>query len=717
MKSLRRRVSGSSLLSGLSRSEHGAHQSTAAAAPEGEKRPPSAPRPWPAAPVSQDADPDDDFWLGPQHAISEDQFALMMQSRAPVEVDIKEQCRRKLGDFATWKTVLSFFPIVKWVPKYIRSNLNGDIVAGLTVTVLTVPQAVSCSILAQLPAQYGLFSGIFPCLVYVLMGTSRHLHVGPFVITAMMSGTAVASLLGRSGPAVTGEADLEFAAVSAALCMMAGFLQVAFGFLRFGSLAVLLSDPVVSAVTCGAAFIVCVGQLTQALGIVVPKYEDPGSVFKIFFYHLSHLNEIKPCTALFFVFGVTFLLLIRDINLRYKARLKAPIPGELIAVVFAILTSYVFDLHNKYGMKIIGNVPEGMPTPAFPITENVGIMSLFSSAVTIAVVSYVITISICKTLAAQFDYSIDDNQELVALGSANIIGGFFRCFVSSGSLSRSAAMASTGGKTLVAAGLSVFGVIIVVLALTPMLAPLPLSTLAAIIFVALRNMIWQIFDCRKLWRLKRSDCVIWCMTFLSTLIFNVGIGVLLAVGINMLCDTYRSAHPDFSQMAWVPGTPVYRDINRYENLMSFEGICILRFNSQLSYLSKDIFFKLIYNIIENHHEEATVKTRRMSLAGHTLSNSTTSRARRSVKLPVNVPSESVPVRFLVLECAAINDIDSSALTLLTRLRTKLQARGVTLLLATPPGYVRDTLERGGYTTASGPHTNFVSLHAAVVHAL
>ncbi|CAM9943417.1 unnamed protein product, partial [Phaeothamnion confervicola] len=496
------------------------------------------------------------------------------------------------SEVVTWTTVLAFFPALTWLRNYMRPNLNGDVVAGITVAVLTIPQAMSSSLLADLPPQYGLYTSIFPVVIYVLMGTSRHIHVGPFSITAMMSGTAVASLLGRAGPATTGVADPEFVAVAAALCMTVGFIQVLFGFLRFGTLAVLLSDPVVSAVTTAAAFIVCTNQLKPALGLPVPEFDDPGSVLKILRYVLGHLGDTNGCTAAFFFSGMAFLLVIRELNLKYKTRLKMPIPGELIAVMFGILLSWAFDLHKKYGMRIIGSVPAGLPVPTMPVT-SLSFLLLLKEAMAVAVVSYVISVSITKTFASQFDYSIDDNQELVALGTANFVGGFFRCFPSSGSLSRSAAMAATGGKTQLAAALSVFGVIIVVLALTPMLAPLPLSTLAAIIFVALRNMIWQIGDCAKLWRLKRSDCVIWCMTFLSTLIFNVGSGVLIAVLVNMLCDTYRSAHPDFSQMAWVPGTPVYRDINRYENLVSFEGVCILRFNSQLTYLSKDIFFKII----------------------------------------------------------------------------------------------------------------------------
>jgi MFS superfamily sulfate permease-like transporter len=242
---------------------------------------------------------------------------------------VKFRCCSKAGIILT---LTHRIPVLDWLPKYEQCLFTPDLVAGLTACIMIVPQSVAFSLLAGLPAQYGLYSGIFPIIVYSIFCTSRHMHFGPFAIVSLLVGHTTESIVGRQGPGIVGGDDPEYIAVAVSLTLASGLWLLLLGILRLGKLVVLLSDPVVSAVTCAAAFAVFTSQAASLIGISKPSYSDPLSVVRSWQYIFTHLYDADWRTSLVGLTSVALLLGIRSLNLKLKW--KIPIPGELLAGMY-----------------------------------------------------------------------------------------------------------------------------------------------------------------------------------------------------------------------------------------------------------------------------------------------------------------------------------------------------------------------------------------------
>jgi len=525
-------------------------------------------------------------------------------------------------------------PLLGWLRTYDRATLRHDMIAGLTVAVMLVPQSMAYAALAGLPPVAGLYASIVPLLVYALLGTSGSLAVGPVAITALMTGAALAPLAGGD-PA-------RYAALAGLLALMVGAVQLLIGVLRLGVLVNFMSHSVISGFTSAAAIVIAASQVKDLLGLKVGRAESfpeiVGSVWR-------SATTAHGLTILVSLVSVAALVLLG----RYTPKL----PGALIVVAGMTAVSAAFSFGER-GVKILTEVPRGLPAPSLPALAATDIQALLPAAVAIALVAYMEGIAVAKALAAKSRQHVSANQELLAVGAANAAAGIFQAFPVAGGFSRSAVNFSAGARTPVASVVTAIVVALAAVALTPAFYHLPKAVLAAIVVVAVLKLVDR-KSAVTAWRARRSDGLTVGVTFLVTLVFGVEPGLAAGVAFSVGVFLWRSARPHAAELGRVPGTDTYRNIARYAGLVTDPRVAIIRVDGPLYFANAQLLQDRLLELAE----------RREALTA------------------------------VVLDASAINDIDADGAHALRDAREQLAARGVALHLATVRGPVRDLLDRAG----------------------
>ncbi|MDH3225860.1 MAG: sulfate permease [Thermoleophilia bacterium] len=401
--------------------------------------------------------------------------------------------------------------LLGWARPYSTGKLRADLLAGLTMAAIVVPQAMAYALLAGLPPEAGLYAATLPVVVYAVLGTSLHLSVGPVALVSLLTLTAL------SNSAPPGR-ELETAGL---LALLVGAAHVLLGFARLGFLVNYISRPVLVGFIAAAAVIIAASQLSALTGVDAERAESFTEIIDQF---VSNLSTINWATLTLGVAAVAFLLVWR--------RRRRGVPGPLLVAVSATLVVALASLDQRRGVDVVGEIPSGLPQPALEgLTVGLA-LELLPAAIVITLVGYLESIVIAKTYAQRLDYRLRPNQEMVALGFSNAGAGVVGGYPVSGSFSRTAANVQAGAHTplsgLVAAGI----VLVVLVALTPLLEPLPDAALAAIIIVAVSSLI-DLDAVRRIWALHRRDFVMLALAFLLTLGLGVEVGLVLAVAISL----------------------------------------------------------------------------------------------------------------------------------------------------------------------------------------
>uniref|UniRef100_A0A8K9UFW4 Solute carrier family 26 member 5 n=1 Tax=Oncorhynchus mykiss TaxID=8022 RepID=A0A8K9UFW4_ONCMY len=449
---------------------------------------------------------------------------------------------------------LSFLPILTWLPSYpVKEYLFGDLVSGLSTGVMQLPQGLAYAMLAAVPPVYGLYSSFYPVLLYTFFGTSRHISIGTFAVISLMIGGVVVreapdsmfTIQALNGTATnttvfidTEARDARRVHVAVVLTTLVGVIQLVLGLLRFGFVAIYLTEPLVRGFTTAAAVHVFISQLKYLLGIQTPRFSGPLSALHSVTAVFSDITSTNVTTLI--VGGVCMVVLycVKDLNERFKKKLPVPIPGEIIVVMVSTGISYGLSLSENYQVDVVRTIPSGLLPPAIPDFSL--LPNLVTDSIAIAVVGFSMGISLAKIFALKHGYSVDGNQELIALGLCNFVSSFSHTFAITCSMSRSLVQESTGGNTQIAGLLASMVVLLVVVAIGFVFQPLPQTALAAIIMVNLLGMFKQFRDIPALWRTSKIELAIWLVAFVASVLLGLDLGLLVALGFAILSVIYRT---------------------------------------------------------------------------------------------------------------------------------------------------------------------------------
>uniref|UniRef100_A0AAQ4PK25 SLC26A/SulP transporter domain-containing protein n=1 Tax=Gasterosteus aculeatus aculeatus TaxID=481459 RepID=A0AAQ4PK25_GASAC len=491
--------------------------------------------------------------------------------------------------------LLGSVPVLSWLPRYsLRDNCLGDLISGISVGIMQLPQGMAYALLASVPAVFGLYSSFYPVLVYFIFGTSKHISLGTFAVLSVMVGGVTERLAPDSNfmiwDNVTNASEVDVVArdaervkVAAAVTFVSGLFQILLGLVQFGFVVTYLSEPLVRGYTTGAAIHVIVSQLKYTFGIRPVRHSGPLSLIYICYL----LPKTNIGSLVVSIVAIICLILVKELNAYLSKKLPVPIPVELLGIVIATVISWQVNLKDKYGVDVVGLIPSGLQPPVLPDASLFG--QVIGDAFALAVVGYGIAISLGRIFALKYGYKVDSNQELIALGLSNSIGGVFQCFAISCSMSRSMVQESTGGKTQVAGALSAVVILFITLWIGTLFEDLPKAVLAAIIYVNLQGMMKQFMDIRVLWRSNKVDMLIWVATFILTLLLNPDLGLAAAIGFSMLTVIFRTQLPKYSKLGQVPDTDIYRPLEDYDELKQVPGILIFRSSATLYFANAEMY--------------------------------------------------------------------------------------------------------------------------------
>uniref|UniRef100_A0A3P9MQR1 Solute carrier family 26 member 5 n=1 Tax=Oryzias latipes TaxID=8090 RepID=A0A3P9MQR1_ORYLA len=496
---------------------------------------------------------------------------------------------------------LTFLPFLTWLPTYpVKKYLLSDVVSGLSTSVVQLPQGLAYAMLAAVPPVYGLYSSFYPVVLYAFFGTSRHVSVGTFaVISLMIGGVAVREAPDHMFPVFSGNAtnnssvfDKEACEnrrvqVAVVLTTLVGIIQFVFGLLRFGFVAIYLTEPLVRGFTTAAAVHVVVSQLKYLLGVKTKRFSGPFSVLYSLGAVFQEITGTNIPSLLLGLVCIVFLYVVKVLNERYKKKLPVPLPGEIIVVIVSTGVSYGMSLNKNYQVDVVNTIPTGLRPPTIPDFSL--LPNMIPDAFAVAIVGFSMDISLAKTFALKHGYSVDGNQELIALGLSNVFGSFFQTFAITSSMSRSLVQESTGGKTQIAGLVASLIVLLVIVAIGFVFEPLPQTVLAAIIMVNLLGMFRQFRDIPVLWRTSKIELVIWLATFVASVLLGLDYGLLAAIALALLTVIYRTQSPKTSILGHVPNTGLYYDVDEYEEASEYEGIKIFSSNFSIYFANSDLY--------------------------------------------------------------------------------------------------------------------------------
>ncbi len=466
------------------------------------------------------------------------------------------------------KLLQSVFPLFESLENYSSSDLKSDFAAGITIGVMLIPQGMAYAMLAGLPPIYGLYAGTLPLIVYALLGTSRHLGVGPVAIISLL----VASGL---GPFVTtGSSEYVSMAILLALCV--GILQFLLGVFRLGFLLHFISHSVIAGFTSAAAIIIATSQLKHLLGMQI----EGELVFDKIFHVLGHLSKIHFLTFVLGAASIISLILLKRISPRF--------PRHILVVILGMIWIYFTGWSGK-GVRIISDIPSGLPTFSIPDLNFEKVKMLLPTILMISFVAIMESMAVAKAIHSKDKKGkIRPNQELKALGLANIFGSFFQSFTVTGSFSRTAVNYQAGGKTGISSLFSAALIIITLLFLTPYFYYLPNAILAAIIMVAVSGLI-DIKEAKHLWKHDKRDFAVFIITFLATLLLGVELGIPIGVITSMILLLHQVTYPNIAELGRLPDSRKYRDVIKHDNLEEHEDIFIMRFDARIYFANAELF--------------------------------------------------------------------------------------------------------------------------------
>ena len=547
--------------------------------------------------------------------------------------------------------IAKFLPFLAWIHEIKDKNvLKADLVAGLTVALVLVPQSMAYAQLAGLAPQYGLYASFLPVMIAALMGSSRQLGTGPVAVVSLLTAAAIPTIIPDGADMVT------YAAYASLLAFLVGVFQFALGALKLGLVINFLSHPVVVGFTNAAAIIIGTSQLSKVFGVDKGvgehTYEQVWGVLVNASQHTHAWTLFAAIVAFAIMIGVK----------QYAPKL----PGVLLAVVVTTIISWVMDFGTPIadgglGGAIVGSIPEGLPSLTIPNFDFSVINQMIVTAITIGLIGFMEAISIAKAMAAQTKQRLNADQELMGQGLANVVSSLFQGYAVSGSFSRSAVNISAGAITGFSSVVTAVIVGITLLWLTPLLYHLPQATLAAVIIMAVINLI-KFAPIMHAWKVEKHDAIVAVTSFVLTLLFapHLENGIVIGVILSLALFLYRTMEPRFTELSAHDGSSML--VNALDNkLERCEVVSIVKYSGSLYFANAGYFEDKILKLIADKHE---------------------------------------CLKYIIVDMAGINQIDASGEDVLTGLLERCSAGGVEILFARTEG-IESVLKRSGFIDRFG----------------
>jgi sulfate permease, SulP family len=550
--------------------------------------------------------------------------------------------------------LLRVFPFLAWLPRLTRDSLRVDALAGLTVALVAIPQSLAYAQLAGLPPYYGLYAALIPTIFGALFGSSAQLSTGPVALTSLLTAASIAPLAAAGSD--------QYVAYAISVALLSGLFQLSFGLMRLGVLMNLLSHPVLMGFVNAAAILITLSQVPALFGVAPPA---KGHALMDTWHVLVHAAESHGYSVLFGVVAVALLVAFR----RYAPRL----PGVLITVALLTAASYLLDYAGNGG-RIVGDIPRGLPALALPAFSLDAWIELLPAAFVISVISFMEAMSSAKIAAIKTAAKWDENQELIGQGLAKIAAAFSQTMPVSGSFSRSALNLAAGARTGISSIVAALCVLLTLLFFTPLLKYLPLPVLAAIIVMALTNLI-NLRSLRNAWRASRDDAIAAGLTFAATIAFAPQIqnGIFAGILVSLGLFIYRRMRPNIT-IVEPASAQLAREVPEDVPEALRGAVGVIRFDASLVFVNVSYF------------EGAVLQLER------------------------RYPN----LRFVLVSASSINDLDASGVEMLASLCDGLRKNGITLMFSGVKPRVRSVLDRTRLTARIGGDNFFLSDYAAFV---
>ena len=533
-----------------------------------------------------------------------------------------------------------YIPILGWLPKYKSSWLRMDLIAGLTVVALLVPEGMAYAELAGVPPQTAFYAAPAGLILYAIFGSSKQLIVAVSAAIAVMSAAIVGVIVSPGSE--------EFLVMTAMLAILVGALAVLGGLLRLGRIAQFFSESVLTGFVFGLALVIAVKQLPKIFGLETMG----GDFFERLWDAIVHLPESNPWTVVIGIGSLVLLILME----KYMPR----IPAALVALIVGILAVSFLGLEVK-GVEIIGEIPAGLAPPKIPHVSLSDTLLLLSGSVGIVLVAFAEAIGPARSFASKHGYEIDSDQELIGLGAANLGAGLFQGFPIGSSLSKSASNDNAGATSQMSAIIAALLTIVVALFLTSLFYNLPEATLGAVVIVAVSGMM-KVSEMKRLYNLRKWDFAFALTALFGVLIFDVLPGLLIAVLLSLLALIFRASSPKVSLLGRKPHTMLFGDVRKHPNLITTPGLLVIRVDENIFFANAESIKDTIRDLINE--------------------------------------SES-PVDVVVLDLEMANNPDVPAVDMIADLNEELNKIGVTLVLTRVPSELKDLLKRSGAWDAIG----------------